>query len=364
MPTRRRVPYLDTIKAATIFLVFYGHFMEKLYEAGYDHVFLQIKLINSFHMPLFFFLSGVFWKPGQEAFFRTLKSKARTRLIPALFWGLVMIPYFLVVTTPEKILAEAASFLKGQPGLNLLMWFLIALFVVEIILAGLSRVLSFKRAPARMIGYASTAFLLGYLIVTQKHDIIRLIGLGPDFWYFGMVFSPVGFYILGYALQPWLLSGTKWQVDLPLAVFSGALLLGTFNLNQGNGKTVFTVVKIGIFQHGHYGWYLISALAGTLFMVAIFRLARPLTDPLKWLNFVGQYSIIFFALNSINLYITDGPVAELGLIPTGMVPLILTSILYNLLVLALYWPLAWLLKQTIPRLVGVTPEKRADEKVV
>ena len=59
-----RVGYLDQAKAWGMFLVYYGHFLEVLLRADATAAFSQWKLIYTFHMPFFFFLTGVFWKPG------------------------------------------------------------------------------------------------------------------------------------------------------------------------------------------------------------------------------------------------------------------------------------------------------------
>jgi len=57
----KRIDYLDTAKAIGMYLVYYGHFIEKLYYAGSIAAFSELKLIYSFHIPLFFFLAGIFW---------------------------------------------------------------------------------------------------------------------------------------------------------------------------------------------------------------------------------------------------------------------------------------------------------------
>ena len=58
-----RVEYLDRAKALGMVLVYYGHFTEQLARNHYGAALLQMKFIYSFHMPLFFFVAGIFWKP-------------------------------------------------------------------------------------------------------------------------------------------------------------------------------------------------------------------------------------------------------------------------------------------------------------
>ncbi|MBC1212116.1 acyltransferase family protein [Listeria booriae] len=64
MIINERITWIDYAKGIGIILVVYGHVLRGVFEAGLD---IPIKLftyedsfIYSFHMPLFFFLSGLF----------------------------------------------------------------------------------------------------------------------------------------------------------------------------------------------------------------------------------------------------------------------------------------------------------------
>ena len=95
MNSPKRIDYLDTVKAVGIFLVFFGHIAGDLWPFGIKKAFLPWKFIYSFHMPLFFFLSGIFAKPAQRKITDTLKLKAQTRLLPVLFFGCIAIPFLI-----------------------------------------------------------------------------------------------------------------------------------------------------------------------------------------------------------------------------------------------------------------------------
>lgn len=57
--------YLDTTKAVLIFLVVFGHFLERMIGWGnpIDHVLLGT--IYFVHMPAFIFISGLFYKDNK-----------------------------------------------------------------------------------------------------------------------------------------------------------------------------------------------------------------------------------------------------------------------------------------------------------
>ena len=63
----QRISWIDNAKALGIISVFYGHIVIKIFATyPIPAAFLQIKLIYSFHMPLFFLLSGYLVKETQH----------------------------------------------------------------------------------------------------------------------------------------------------------------------------------------------------------------------------------------------------------------------------------------------------------
>jgi acyltransferase len=83
-----RIFWIDIAKAYGIILVFYGHFVERLSELGYDAAFIQLKFIYSFHMPLFFIICGYFYKKNNSIFSDFLKYQLASRLLPVIFFNL------------------------------------------------------------------------------------------------------------------------------------------------------------------------------------------------------------------------------------------------------------------------------------
>ncbi len=56
MEMRNRVEYIDSLRGFAILLVVMGHLIQTNYRDGFVHPIFNI--IFSFHMPLFFFISG------------------------------------------------------------------------------------------------------------------------------------------------------------------------------------------------------------------------------------------------------------------------------------------------------------------
>lgn len=136
-----RQEWVDYAKAIGIILVVYGHVAPGIFNAGLivnEELYLLVqKFIYSFHMPLFFFLSGLF-------FWGTLNNRGTTGLIGSkidtivyayLLWsllqGLSEILLARFVTDPPTI--KYVFSLLWQPRQQF--WYLYALFMIFVIFA-------------------------------------------------------------------------------------------------------------------------------------------------------------------------------------------------------------------------------------
>ncbi|RTL52736.1 MAG: acyltransferase [Rhodocyclaceae bacterium] len=92
---RERSSHWDSVKGIGILLVVYGHVVRGLLSAALpmDRAFHETvdTVIYSFHMPLFFFVAGLFFPPSLSHHGRTglLLTKVRTILYPYLVWSLL-----------------------------------------------------------------------------------------------------------------------------------------------------------------------------------------------------------------------------------------------------------------------------------
>ena len=86
---RKRVPYVDIARGIGIILVVIGHNDFSLI-APFAH-----KLIYSFHMPMFFFISGMFFKPDLP-FLNFLKNRFHRVLKP--FLAILVLIFFATLS--------------------------------------------------------------------------------------------------------------------------------------------------------------------------------------------------------------------------------------------------------------------------
>lgn len=131
-----RTHWIDNAKALGIILVVYGHVARGLFSADIDTPtpFYQVidQVIYSFHMPLFFFLSGLFFiqTMEQKGAGKLVLGKVDTLLYPYVIWSLIQggIEVFLSQHSNGSVTSGEVLALWWQPRAQF--WFLYALFFV------------------------------------------------------------------------------------------------------------------------------------------------------------------------------------------------------------------------------------------
>ena len=160
-----RISWIDTTRGIAILLVVFGHCM------GYIDNPIN-KVILSFHMPLFFFLSGCCAKRKTDiaAF---LKSKIRKLLPGQLFLATTCVIYDFFAVGKLSIIS------------NLFIWFLPVLFYTEIVFQ-----IATDRTRPVFLGIAVVMILV--LTQSRIHTIVH-----QEIFPVGFGFYVGGFYIMG-----------------------------------------------------------------------------------------------------------------------------------------------------------------------
>lgn len=244
----KRMDTIDIAKGIGILFVIFAH-------VNYTPEVLV--LIYSFHMPLFFILSGVLFKREKYESFRTfIKRRLNTLILPYIFFYMAGLVYAYVseqmygdlfdITSEEYIQYFLEMFISHRSAtvINTPLWFVPCLFAVEIMyyfISGLK-----KKSLILPVCFLLTAFgwLLesGYLEFDNKTLPWSLDSalFALSFYAIGNVFSPAvkdtiqrisqhkqrTFICLGLILICLLI----WY---PLAVMNGKITLGSKVLNNG-----------------------------------------------------------------------------------------------------------------------------------
>ncbi|MFZ6754565.1 acyltransferase family protein [Undibacterium sp. Dicai25W] len=138
---QNRDHWVDYAKGIGILLVVYGHVSRGAYNAGIVMDAKLFKLIDSiiysFHMPLFFLLSGIFFIPSLNKYGRQrlILDKVDSVFYPYVLWSLLQgfTEVFLSRFTTAKTSVDDVLSLLWQPRAQF--WFLYVLFVVFVLMA-------------------------------------------------------------------------------------------------------------------------------------------------------------------------------------------------------------------------------------
>ena len=139
----QRVEWVDMAKGMGIFLMVIGHTGIPKFASQW---------IYSFHMPLFFFLSGYFFTSGKYSLKVLLQRKFKTMIVPYLFFVLItwigceLLQYTLF---PPHSLWEILT--DGSKGT---LWFVYVLFFVEIVFWFIDKIQSYLRNSGLYIFFA------------------------------------------------------------------------------------------------------------------------------------------------------------------------------------------------------------------
>ena len=205
---KERLPYIDVAKGFAIYLMILGH------QYVSDQTFVYI---YSFHMPLFFYISGMFFR-NSKPFFLNLESAVRGLLIPYLFFSVLnlLICWISPYLHPElyynmkgwEIFRAAingifigtdqvmpTSFLPLGP-----LWFLVALFVVRVFCSALSSGIKNEYLWGGVCLFVSIGL---FYIINVPVFSLRSAMLSTPFYCMGFLLRRVDFRNISY--KPFLL---------------------------------------------------------------------------------------------------------------------------------------------------------------
>jgi acyltransferase len=292
----QRVSWIDNAKALGIIAVFYGHIVEKIFLTyTTPAAALQYKLIYSFHMPLFFILSGYLIKQTQrQTFLAFMKNKFMTRIVPFLFFNILIIPcYFIEGIDVGEFLQKALYLLAGRPGFNYITWFLACLLSVEVINYFLYPLL--HRSKAVLCTVMALCYIMGWGL-SHNAEIINQYMTIPDYWFIQEALVAYGFYLFGNLITafPRLHEKMNTNFNVFLFLITAACVFATFNLNNGP----FKMYPVASFAFGGYGNFLLfpfTAIAGSLCIISVSRLI----PSIGFMSFLGRNTLPLMGLNGI-----------------------------------------------------------------
>jgi len=282
---QKRVRYVDIAKGIGIVLVVMGHNDFSLISP-FAH-----KLIYSFHMPMFFFMSGMFFKPDMP-FLNFLKNRFHRVLKP--FLAILLLIFFASLSFSKiSLMMAGRRLIKAMYGSGyyidwVQLWFLPHLFAVSLFAHFFFKVV--KGMRPQWLRWVLLAALYTAGILSMKlfwpfefnvfGKMLTLHGLP-----YGLDMVPVSgfFFILGYELnqhrkEGWFAKGLVFLASGVLLLFMVWYFPARIDLNTRQFDSL--VINTA------------EALTGILLMLALSRQLERIGWLSSIFSYVGQASLI------------------------------------------------------------------------
>ena len=175
--TRSRINWIDFGKGLAIFLVLMGHVLLGLYQSekfpSWNNVLLVIiAQLYIFHIPVFFALSGYFFKPLStiKEFFDYAKKKTIVLGIPYIFYSIIHFCLQKIAGTTVRIpttIFDLINIYKQPLGVS---WYIYVLWSILMIYGLLSIVVKKRRMLLLIsaLAYCSTLFVQSDIYIIQR----------------------------------------------------------------------------------------------------------------------------------------------------------------------------------------------------
>jgi len=272
---RERIVWLDAAKGLAILLVVWGHVLRGVHAAGVgvpEWFFnLADAAVYSFHIPLFFFVSGLLAGRTARGGLAALPGKARAILLPYAVWSAVFVCANLVLggsANDPLHLADLASIPWRPVSIYWFLWVLFACHCLAALFLPLGRTGTALVSAALFAIFFAFAppYPLGALCLFQL------------------------FFMAGLLLAPYL---ETLSVPRGRALTVATVLLGTAGV--AGVAALLTRGATGYLETGgsYSPWFLLAPLPGLVLAWGIARLSED-TRPGALLELLGRRSLAIY----------------------------------------------------------------------
>lgn len=279
---QKRIEFIDLAKGICIVLVILEHSFGELLEINTN--------MKIFRMPLYFVLSGLFFKPYGFTIF--VKKKINKLLIPFLF-------SFLLIVLPINILSYhiANGYAEycfwgeyGRPYFGTIQasWFLFCLFIVNMYFYLIFAVCKHNFTTIMIV--ASICGVIGYML--NRFNLHLPIWLDTSL-------TVLPFFIMGYAIkQHSQILVTPFSLkQFTLLLCSLAILIGTVSINNHYSKGIIAFMN-NVYDINVIALY-IGGFTGTC---SVLLIAKYFTH-IPVISYLGRYSIIVLLTHQLYIFI-------------------------------------------------------------
>lgn len=274
-----RILYIDYAKAIAMILVIIGH----INFANQD-----IKpWIYAFHMPVFFFCTGLVLNGDTfDALAPYFKKRFQRLIIPYTLWALIFAK--LTIINMIKIAYGGHRSLISAGSLSSL-WFLPVMFDALILFYVYLRYLPLNKSSHKLL-VSTISLIIGFALPSIRQGY-------P--WGIDVSFVAVSFLLLGNLARPYLDRGCElldksYKTVIKLFLLLVLLCVGTMAYSMNNPDKGYVLMAEA--RYGNPLLFLWPAICGIFLLVLISIMLQNFTGNIKWLSFIGQNTLCIFAV--------------------------------------------------------------------
>lgn len=332
--TNNRLDWLDVLKCLAMFAVICGH-------AATNDAAGSLKFyIYSFHMPLFFIVSGMTLhlqlSRREYSFADIFKNKCRTLLLPYLIFNLLTIPLWLCyfrLFDPEagSLSGLLTAIVYSNPTWSSLpisaSWFLTTLFLATLLFFAAIRACKGRSLPLAIV--CMLVGIAGYII--SRFDSINL--LYP--WHLSTVPVATMLLMFGYLFMK-NIDRIEAIIRWPYLLIVVTFFIGFFAAGANSRITM------GL---NHYGNFLLFLIAVSAFSL-MFYLIATVVPSLGVFKLIGRNTIVYLCLHELGIIAmnTLSPVTKAFV---TNIPVIAALVIFIVLI-----PVAYVTERYLPWLIG------------
>lgn len=282
-----RVTWIDVCRGIGIIIVIYTH---ALGADRYRYFFY------SFHMPLFFFLSGLVYNRSKHTkFFLFIRKTVKDTLLPFFIFALVSyilwllfprypLPTDMIVKQFFGTFYANSAFWDTKYGLlsyNNILWFLPCLFVVKILFAAFTHISTKLKFLIPALFLCS---LLGYL---YAHFFAKLyLPYAAEIALTAVVFYGAGYLWRTHIGLDTIFMRSRRTTLIAVTAYIAVAVLSTYHFITAGNK-----IDMRLHFLGNYIFFYLTAAIGIVGAVAIGHIWHEN----KYLTYLGKNSMILFA---------------------------------------------------------------------
>jgi fucose 4-O-acetylase-like acetyltransferase len=340
--SKKRIEWIDTARGLGILLVVLGHV---------DPPINWTIFIYTFHMPLFFFLSGYLFSINKHNTLGIfLRNKSRTLLIPYFSFSILSLAFSIglsIFSSGDFNILKSllgifySNGINGWMNYNIALWFLTCLFVVETMFYFIAK----KVKNLKLLFFFVVMFsVLGYM--DSLYMPIRL-PWSIDISFSAIVFFGLGFLSKKYEFDKILFENKAFFFIIPLLVTSW-FVKDMINNNY--------IIDMNYNKLNHYYNFYIPAICGILFFIIFSSIIKS-----NFLVYLGKNSLIILASHLPIITLARWVINACGITVYNQT---LRSVILTLFTVLIVLPTIFIVNHYFPLIVGRRKQSIPEPKIL